>query len=129
MGLISQKLRQSAKGEQCTFQTPYCVGGTETTVLCHAPSHHKGMGNKGPDYFAAFGCCECHAALDNHRMSGVESQFYWLKGIHKTWDRWVERGLIVVPGVDLDKPKTRPKRKANMPSRKLESRNDLRKRA
>ena len=129
MGLMSQKLRNSAKMEECTFQTPHCVGGTETTVLCHAPSATKGMGNKSPDYWAAFGCHACHSALDNHKMSGVEEQFYWLRGIHRTWERWLERGLIVICGIDMDKPKTRPKRKANLPSRPLQSRNDLRRKS
>ena len=130
MTFVSPKLRQSARGEECTFQTPYCVGGTETTVLCHGPSPRKGMGGKAPDYWAAFGCSGCHDALDTHRMTGVEEQFYWLKGIHRTLDRWVARGLIVVTGLDPETVKTRPKKPGNWPKdRKLQSANNLRKQA
>lgn len=96
MGLVSQKLRDSARGQQCTFQIPdICNRNPETTVLCHAPSEVKGMGNKGDDHFAAFGCLECHTALDQYRVTNRE--FYWLRGIRRTQAKWVEMGLMAFP--------------------------------
>ncbi|WP_210255108.1 nuclease domain-containing protein [Ochrobactrum sp. MC-1LL] len=54
MGIVSTKLRKSAKGQPCSFQIPgICNHDADTTVLCHAPSEVKGMGNKGHD----FPCC------------------------------------------------------------------------
>lgn len=122
MGIISTKLRQSAKGEACTFQiVDVCNGDPETTVLCHAPSEVSGMGSKGHDYHAAFGCSACHEALDRHHISKSERLYYWLRGVMRTQNIWVERGLIVLP-VDPATAKKRPKKKAKIPSRPFQSR-------
>lgn len=119
MGLISQKLRNSARGEACVFGIPgICSHDRETTMLCHAPSEIKGMGNKGHDFEAAVGCHACHTALDQHRLPREQELFYWLRGVFRTWRRWIERGLIVIP-VDPVTAKTRPGKKANMPSRPM----------
>lgn len=104
MGLVSTKLRNSARGQQCQFRVPgVCNNNPETTVLCHAPSEVKGMSNKGDDHFAAFGCFECHTALDQHRVD--DPPFFWLRGIRRTQAIWFEMGLMVVP-IDAVKPHT-----------------------
>lgn len=126
MALISVKLRNSARGETCTFQIPgVCCGDAETTVLCHAPSEAKGVGNKSPDYWAAFGCYACHSTLDQHRLSRSDESFYWLRGIFRTQQRWVMSGLIALP-VDPATAKKRPGKKSRLPSRPMQSRNNLR---
>lgn len=127
MGIISKKLRDSARGQECTFNIPgHCTGGVETTCLCHAPSEIKGMGTKSPDYFAAFGCFECHRVMDEHRLPREEERFYWLRAIERTWRVWIERGLVIIP-VDPETAKRRPKKPSNLPKgRKIQSRNDLR---
>jgi hypothetical protein len=128
MSMISKKLRNSANAQECTLQIPgVCVGGTETTVLCHAPSEAKGIGNKSPDFWAAFGCHACHDALDQHRFPRADEQFYWLRGIFRTWSIWIAKGLVILP-VDPTTAKKRPKNKAYLPSRPIQSRNDLRRR-
>lgn len=105
MGAISTKLRKSAKGQACTLAIPnVCNHDPETVVLCHAPSEFKGMGNKSHDFHAAFGCFECHNALDQHRLQNWEECFYWLRGIQRTQAYWFEKGLMVVP-VDTPRPK------------------------
>lgn len=132
MGIISTKLRNSAAGQTCTFQIPgVCSHNAETTVLCHAPSEVSGMGSKGHDFHAAFGCHTCHEALDQRRLGKVERLFYWLRGMMRTQAIWIERGLVIIP-VDPATAKRRPKKKGNWPTsdkpwpkRKLESRNDL----
>lgn len=127
MGIVSEKLRQSARGQNCTFQIPgICNHNPETTVLCHCPSEVKGMGNKSHDFCGAFGCSECHVALDQHRLSKVDELFYWLRGLQRTWEFWFNQRLIELAG---DPQKSRPKRKANMPSRKIQSRPFYRKEA
>jgi hypothetical protein len=55
------------------------------------------MGNKGPDYHAAFGCYACHEALDQHRLSKEGELFYWLRGIERTHGIWIESGLLFLP--------------------------------
>lgn len=116
MGIISQKLRDSAKGEACTFQIAgVCNGNSETTVLCHLPSDVKGIGNKSDDFHAAFGCSACHEAIDQHRLSREEQLFYCLRALQRTFRRWVERGLVFV-SVDPDTAKRRPRKRSGMKS-------------
>ncbi|GLQ36705.1 hypothetical protein GCM10007908_03250 [Rhizobium albus] len=127
MGMISNKLRNSARGNQCTFQIPgVCNSEPETTVLCHLPSDAKGMGNKSDDFNAAFGCHACHEAIDQHRLSREDELFYSSRAHKRTLAYWVAKGLIIVAGIVPEKPKTRPKKPGNWPTgRKIESRNDL----
>lgn len=98
MGIISTKLRQSAKGQRCAFEIPgVCNHDASTTVLCHAPSEVKGMGNKSHDFHATFGCYACHKALDNHDLEKWEEYFFWLRGLQRTQSIWHSMGLLVVP--------------------------------
>lgn len=109
MGIVSTKLRKSAKGQPCSFQIPgICNHDAETTVLCHAPSEVKGMGNKGHDFHAAFGCSACHVALDQHHLEKWEEYFFWLRGIQRTQAYWQSKGLLMVP-VDMARPATSSK--------------------
>lgn len=123
MALLSPKLRNSARGEQCTFQIPsVCRHDPERTVLAHIRDETKGMGNKARDWSAAFACDLCHDAIDQHRLSRADEFFYCLRALQRTWQRWIDRGLIVLP-VDPETAKKRPKKKHQWPTRKLESRN------
>lgn len=121
MGIVSTKLRNSAKGQDCTFQIPgVCCCDPERTMLCHISDEAKGMGNKAHDYSAAFGCHECHTAIDQHRLSKEDELFYSMRGMQRTWDFWVNAGLIVLP-VDPVTAKRRPQKKSTIPSRPLRS--------
>jgi hypothetical protein len=92
-----KKLRESARGELCAFNiVGLCCGGTDTTVLCHAPSEMHGMALKGDGIHAAYGCRACHAALDQHELSRADEQFYWLRGIERTHMAMLARGVLVV---------------------------------
>lgn len=109
MGLVSSKLRNSAKGQDCRFRIPgVCNGNPETVVLCHAPSEFKGMAQKGHDYHAVFGCHACHEALDQHRLDRLEELGFWMRGLLRTQAWWVANGFIVVPE-DIGRAKTSPK--------------------
>jgi hypothetical protein len=106
MGVVSQKLRDSAHGEYCAFRMPgICCRDNARTVLCHLRDEQKGMGNKADDWSAAFGCDQCHEALDNHRVSPLEEARTWLQGIQRTQRRWVELGLMTFP---VSEPKWKP---------------------
>jgi hypothetical protein len=115
MGIVSEKLRASAKGKNCTFAIPgICDHGTETVVLCHVRDETKGLGNKSNDYSAAFGCYHCHTAVDQHLLPLVDELFYTLRAVLRTWAIWIERGLIVLP-VDPETAKHRPGKKWRKP--------------
>ena len=95
-----QKLRDSARGEDCTLQIhPYCNSNPETTVLCHLPSG-SGMGQKSPDWFAVYGCSSCHDIIDGR----VTKDSLWPYNIrmaermalYHTWNRMLEKGLIKI---------------------------------
>jgi len=46
----TNKIRESARVEQCTLQIhPYCNGNPETTILAHIPSH-AGVAQKSPHH-------------------------------------------------------------------------------
>ena len=92
------KLRQSAKGESCTFRIPgICNGDTATVVLCHAPLPDKVMGFKGPDTWAAYGCSSCHDYQDG-RTSLAEKPatklVFWFHAICETQRRMIKKGLL-----------------------------------
>jgi len=109
MGLVSSKLRNSARGQDCRFRIPgVCNGDPDTVVLCHAPSEFKGMGQKGHDYHAVFGCHACHEALDQHRLDRLDELEFWMRGLLRTQAWWVANGFIVVPE-DMGRAKTSSK--------------------
>ena len=95
-----QKLRDSARGEDCTLQIhPYCNGNPETTVLCHLPSG-SGMGQKSPDWFAVYACSSCHDVIDgrsrHNDIDNIDILYYGRQALFRTWDRMLEKGLIKI---------------------------------
>jgi hypothetical protein len=78
MGIVSSKLRASAKGQPCALAIPgICSHDPEQTVLCHLPSEVKGTGNKSDDFFAVLGCSQCHICVDNHRLKREDELYYY----------------------------------------------------
>lgn len=97
--LRSKTLRDSAKGEDCTLQVAgVCQNDTATVVLAHLDTEGKGMAYKSPDYAGAFACSACHAAIDQHLIPEEDRQFYMLRGMLRTWARWIDMGLISIKG-------------------------------
>jgi hypothetical protein len=95
------KLRKSAKGEECTLMIfPYCNGNPETTVLCHLPSGDKGWALKTPDFFAVYGCSDCHSILDRAKrvedVDELELHKIMLRSLYRTQKRMIEKGLISI---------------------------------
>jgi hypothetical protein len=102
MRVASKKLRDSARGEQCTFQIAgVCNYQSETVSLCHLPDESHGMARKSDDFCAAFGCSDCHSVVDgrarNPEYTGNEG-FYNNRANRRTIRRWLELGLIKIEG-------------------------------
>jgi len=123
----SAKLRNAAKGEQCTLQIfGVCVGGTETTVLAHLHDETFGRGQKADDTSAVFACFGCHDEIDGRtrKTAGEDLTWYKLRALQRTIRRLVERGVMVVP-LDPEhlvhdkpvKPRKPPAERAKMQSR------------
>jgi hypothetical protein len=114
MGIVSSRLRASAKGQPCALAIPgVCSHDPEQTVLCHLPSEVKGAGNKSDDFFAVLGCSPCHICVDNHRLKREDELYFTLRALARTWRFWVTSGLIsVAENTPRPKPlsKTIPRR-------------------
>lgn len=96
MGIVLPKLRESARGQICTFMLPgICNGDRSTVVLCHCRIGHYGGATKPEDWFAAWGCFACHQAIDNHRVE--DEARAWLIAIKRTQLAWFEEGLMSFP--------------------------------
>lgn len=99
MRVISQKLRDSSRGKDCTLRVPgVCNFNSETTVLAHVPCGMKGMGMKGPDVIAVHACSSCHDALDG-RGAGEIDGWDVIRAVAETQMDWIESGLITVKGM------------------------------
>lgn len=100
MRVISKKLRDSARMQDCTLRIPsVCSFDPEQTVLAHLPCGNKGVGMKSPDNMAVFACAHCHAFIDGprrHEISGID----YLRALCETQMHWIETGLITIAGMD-----------------------------
>lgn len=96
----SQKLRDSARGQQCMIRIPdVCNWNNETTVLCHV--NGGGMAIKSDDMAASFGCHSCHLAADGkpdvkHGYTTKEIELFFLQGVLRTQEYWRKHGFIGV---------------------------------
>lgn len=98
----SKKLRDSARGQECTFRiVGVCNGNPETTILCHLPDESHGMAKKSDDFCAAFGCSSCHDAVDGRNRSDEylnHAHFYNNRANRRTIRAWLDMGLIKIEG-------------------------------
>jgi hypothetical protein len=100
MRVISQKLRDSARGQDCTLRIPgVCSFDSSTTVLAHLPCGQKGMGIKGPDMIAVFACSACHDRLDWRMKGGDIDGLDMLRALAETQLKWLAMGLMTIKGV------------------------------
>jgi len=94
----SKKLRDSARGQECTLRIPgTCNFNPETTVLAHIACGQKGMGLKSPDNMAVFACSSCHDLLDGRRQGGVDPQDI-IRALGETQAIWISQGLMTIKG-------------------------------
>jgi len=97
MGVIkSKKLRDSARGEQCTLNiVGICNYDPATTVLSHLPSEIAGY--KSTDISSAYCCSSCHRIIDDRsKLSPQDYEFYCRRGQVRTLTRMEEKGLITI---------------------------------
>lgn len=93
----SKKLRDSARGQECTLRIPgVCNFNPETTVLAHLACGQKGMGLKSPDNMAVF-ACSCHDLLDGRRQGELDQRDV-LRALGETQAIWISQGLMTIKG-------------------------------
>ena len=97
-------IMDAAKGEQCTLQIAgVCNYDSETVVACHLPDGSGGSNRLAGALSIAFGCSSCHAVLDGRvglsLVSGEDREFYMRRGMNRTINRLIDRGLVKVSGL------------------------------
>lgn len=96
----SNKLRQSARGQECLVRIPgVCNHNSETVILAHVGSD-SGMGMKSSDLEAAYCCSSCHDAIDFRNpiftISRTEIKLMAKEGAERTRKMWVDNGWLKV---------------------------------
>ena len=97
----SKKIRDSARGEECTMQVfGVCNHNTDTTVYAHLNYEGGAMGAKSPDYSGCYACSDCHDFLDgrNYYEHPEKKEIEWYKGraLQRTVKRLLEKGVYKV---------------------------------
>lgn len=91
-------LRKEARDRDCQIRVPgVCSGDNRTVVLCHVPG--AGMGFKSHDIHGAWGCYQCHAAVDGHAKTRHPPELLrmWLfEAVLRTQTILLEEGKIRV---------------------------------
>lgn len=91
----SSKIRQSARGEDCTLRLGGC-SSVETVVLAHI-GKRRGMGIKCGDNMSAYSCSNCHDKIDGRTPSGFsreELAVEKLRALEETQEKLIEKGLL-----------------------------------
>ena len=99
MRISSKKLRDSARGQECTVRLPgICNFRTDTTVLAHLPCGQKGMGMKGFDTVAVYACDCCHGVIDGRAAGEVDWQDM-LRAVAETHEALIRAKILTVKGM------------------------------
>lgn len=96
-----QRIRDSARGEDCTVRIPgICTGNPEHTIWSHAPlgAAGKGRGLKAIDLAGAYCCTACDAAIDGQRplpagYDRAQALLDWMFGHLRSLVRLKQKGL------------------------------------
>ncbi len=92
------KLRKASKGQQCQIRIPgVCNHDPATVVLCHI--NGAGTALKHDDTEAAFGCFNCHSAVDGkpvvkHSFTPEQIKLMHYEGCLRTREIFRKTGLI-----------------------------------
>lgn len=94
--------RKSAEKQDCTLMLPGCRNDTETVVLCHLRMFGGGgMGLKPSDLESAYGCFDCHQAIDSRDKCPVpkpELYEYLLRALIRTHRIMRAKGILMMKG-------------------------------
>lgn len=94
--VVSQRLRDSARGEPCTLRLDGCDGGGETTVLAHLRGKWAlGIAKKPHDTFGVYACSNCHR---REEMSLGCTDHDRLRALYETQNALISAGLISIKG-------------------------------
>lgn len=97
--LKSKKIRDSAKGEDCTLRlSPNCTDEWGAVVLCHI-GRVSGISAKCHDTFAVFGCNFCHDIIDGKvksELSDGDKALEKLRALEETQSILIQKNLIQV---------------------------------
>lgn len=98
------KITDSARGEACTIQGPWCNSDPDTTVWAHSPSGSffgKGTSIKGEDAIGCYACSACHDTVDGrahiNETTFEERRTMFLRGFGKSFRLLLMKGLILIP--------------------------------
>jgi len=93
----SKRLRDSAKGQQCTVNIAgVCSYNDEQTVLAHYNFDGGAAGSKSDDTSAGFACYECHTHMDGNKLDDEAALYYKNRSMVRTMRIWVGAGLVVI---------------------------------
>lgn len=98
MSIISKKIRNSARGQQCQVRIPgVCNGNNETVILAHV-GKGSGMGQKCDDIHATYACSACHDVIDGRVRIGDPriNRLYAYEAMVRTQKLLLEQELIQV---------------------------------
>lgn len=95
--MANSKLRESARGEDCSLRVSQNCQDGETVVLCHI-GRNRGMAIKCGDHFAVYGCSNCHDVIDSRIKTAFltpeELEREKLRALEETQEKMIKKGLI-----------------------------------
>ncbi len=97
MRVISKKIRDAARGQDCTLRLEGCSFDPEQTIGAHLPCGQNGMGMKSPDTMIVFACANCHSRIDGSWREAHYGDM--LRALAETHLILIERGLLAVKGM------------------------------
>ena len=95
----NRKLLNLARNSPCMLRIEgTCNSDPATTVAAHSNDmgHGKATSCKAHDCYMAFACSSCHMALDQGMGSREEKDFWFQRGMERTWLYLWDKGLIEV---------------------------------
>lgn len=101
-GRVDNRIRQSARGEDCTVRIPgVCKAHPDFTIWSHAPlgAAGKGRGIKALDLCGAYCCTACDAVIDGQEplppgYSREQAMLDWFHGHMRSLVRARQKGLV-----------------------------------
>lgn len=92
--VVSQPVRDSAKGEDCTLRLDCCNHDPATTVFCHIRHFGwAGISEKPDDFLGFYACSACHQVFDSGEGWGWEEV---TRALGETLRRPSWKGLLVL---------------------------------
>jgi hypothetical protein len=96
-----QRIRDSARGEDCTVRLPGCPRRPDMTIWSHhrGSAGGKGMGMKSSDRAGAYACTYCDAVYDGQHqrpagMTKAEVDLAWHEGHIRSLLKLEQKGLL-----------------------------------